>query len=201
VYDADALACADVSRSSGTGNITSIRGFLQNVASIRTNGIDLNLAYRTRLANMGDIGLTWNNAFLNKFDVLTPTATGTAVVQKAGIETGSPTQAFPKWKSIASADWNGFGFGATLTGRYVSSIREVNNNDNKLKSVFYTDAQLRWKPGVNLLVHDIELAVGVNNLFNIRTPGCVSCDVSSNFDPNIYDTPGRYYYARIGLKY
>ena len=200
VYDNDALACADVSRSSGTGNITSISGFLQNVASIRTNGIDLNLAYRTRLANMGDIGLTWNNAFLNKFDVLTPTATGTAVVQKAGIETGSPTQAFPKWKSIATADWNGFGFGATLTGRYVSSIREVNNNDNKLKSVFYTDAQLRWKPRFNFLVQDVELAVGVNNLFNIKTPGCVSCDVSSNFDPNIYDTPGRYYYTRLSLK-
>jgi hypothetical protein len=40
----------------------------------------------------------------------------------------------------------------------------------------------------------------VNNLFNIKTPGCFSCDVSSNFDPNIYDTPGRYYYARLSLK-
>ena len=60
-----------------TGHLTSIRGFLQNIASIRTNGIDLNLAYRTRLANWGDLGLTWNNTFLNKFDVLTPTATGT----------------------------------------------------------------------------------------------------------------------------
>ena len=45
-----------VSRSAGTGNVTQIQGVLQNIASIRTNGIDLNLAYRTRLANMGDIG-------------------------------------------------------------------------------------------------------------------------------------------------
>ena len=30
--------------------------------------------------------------------------------------------------------------------------------------------------------------------------GCVSCDVN-NMDPTTYDTPGRYYYARIGLKY
>ena len=49
-------------------------------------------------------------------------------------------------------------------------------------------------------MQDLELAVGVNNMFNIQTPGCVSCDVSSNFDPNIYDTPGRYYYARISVK-
>ena len=39
----------------------------------------------------------------------------------------------------------------------------------------------------------------MNNLFNIHTPGCVSCDIN-NFDPTIYDTPGRYYYARIGVK-
>ena len=73
-------------------------------------------------------------------------------------------------------------------------------NDHIIKSVFYTDAQLRWAPKFNFLLHDIELAVGVNNLFNKKTPGCESCDVSSNFDP-IYDTPGRYYYARIGVKY
>ena len=201
VYQNDPTACAAVTRSAGTGNVTQIRGFLQNIASIRTSGIDLNLAYRRALPNMGDIGVIWNNSFLHKYDVSTPTATGTAVEQRAGIETGSPTQAFPKWKSIGTIDWNGFGFGATLTGRYISHIKEVNNNDSFMKAVFYTDAQLRWRPSFNFLVHDVELAVGVNNLFDIHTPGCVSCDVSSNFDPNIYDTPGRYYYARIGVKY
>ena len=201
VYQNDPLACSAVTRSSGTGNVTQIRGILQNIASIRTNGIDLNLAYRRALPNMGDIGFVWNNTFLNKYDVSTPTATGNAIEKRAGVETGSPTQAFPKWKSIGTIDWNGFGFGATLTGRYVSAVREILNNDNKLKSVFYTDAQLRWRPNFNFILHDVELAVGVNNLFNIHTPGCVSCDVSSNFDPNIYDTPGRYYYARIGVKY
>jgi iron complex outermembrane receptor protein len=201
VYQNDPLACSSVSRSTGTGNVVQIRSLLQNIASIRTNGIDVNVAYRHALPNMGDIGLIWNNSFLNKFDVSTPTATGTAVEQRAGIETGSPTQAFPKWKSIATVDWNGFGFGATLTGRYTSHVIEVNNKNSILKAVFYTDAQLRWRPNFNFVVHDVELAVGVNNLFNIHTPGCVSCDVSSNFDPNIYDTPGRYYYARIGVKY
>ena len=46
----------------------------------------------------------------------------------------------------------------------------------------------------------VELTIEADNLFNVKTPGCVSCDVN-NMDPTIYDTPGRYYYARIGLKY
>jgi len=200
VYQNDPLACGSVTRSIGTGNVTQIRGVLQNIAAIRTNGIDLNLAYHTPLENMGDLGLTWNSTFLTKYDVSTPTATGNAVEHRAGNELGSPTQGFPKWKSIGVIDWNGFGFGATLTGRYISSIKEILNNNSKLDSTFYTDVQLRWAPKFNFPLHDIELAIGVNNLFNTHTPGCVSCDVNSNFDPNLYDTPGRYYYARIGVK-
>ena len=200
VLQNDPLSCANVSRAPGSGNVTQIRGLLQNVAGIRTNGIDLNLAYRTRLPNMGDLGLTWNNTFLTRFDVTTPTSSGNVVAHDKGIELGSPTNGFPKWKSIGVADWNGFGFGATLTGRYISHLTEINNGNSKLKSVFYTDAQLRWDPNFRFMDYGVELAIGVNNLFNIHTPGCVSCDVSANFDPNIYDTPGRYYYARISVK-
>lgn len=199
VYNNDPLSCASITRTP-SGNIGQISGVLQNIASIRTNGIDLNLAYRTRLANLGTIGFTWNNTFLHKFDVSTPTATGNSTEQRAGLELGSPTQGFPKWKSIGVVDWTGANFGATLTGRYISNIKERNNANNSLGSVFYTDAQLRWMPSFDLLGYGAELAVGVNNLFNKKTPGCLSCDTSGNFDANVYDTPGRYYYARLSIK-
>jgi iron complex outermembrane recepter protein len=200
VLNNDAISCANVTRAPGSGNVVLIQGLLQNIAAVKTDGIDLNLAYIHSLPNAGTIGLTWNNTFLDKFDIATPTDTGNAITHQAGDELGTPTHAFPKWKSIGTIDWNGFGFGATLTGRYISHITEVTNNNSRIKSVFYTDAQLRWTPKFNFILHDIELAVGANNLFNLKTPGCISCDVSSNFDP-IYDTPGRYYYARIGVKY
>lgn len=199
VYQNDPLACGNVTRSAGTGNVTQIRGILQNIAGIKTDGIDLNIAYRHPLAGMGNIGLTWNNTFLGKYDVSTPTATGNAIERRAGEEEGSPSQGYPRWKSIGIIDWDGFGFGATLTGRYISKIREILNNDSPLKATFYTDAQLRWEPKLRF-VRDLQFAIGANNLFNVKTPGCVSCDVN-NMDPTIYDTPGRFYYARIGVKY
>ena len=199
VYTNDPLACSNVTRSGGTGNVTQIRGILQNIAGIRTNGIDVNLAYRTPLPRFGTLGLTWNNTFLQTFNVSTPTAAGTSTEHRAGVETGSPSQGYPKWKSIGIVDWDGFGFGATVTGRYISQIKEILNNNSPLKATFYTDAQLRWSPKFNFGVHDIQFAIGANNLFNVKTPGCVSCD-TNNMDPTTYDTPGRYYYARIGVK-
>jgi iron complex outermembrane receptor protein len=200
VFDNDPLSCSNVTRSIGTGNVTRINAVLQNIAAIQTDGIDVNLAYRRPLPGMGEIGLTWNNTFLHKFDVTTPTGTGNVVEHRAGQELGSPSQGYPRWKSIGIIDWDGFGFGATLTGRYISRIREILNNESPLKATFYTDAQLRWTPKFNFFVHDIQFAVGANNLFNVKTPGCFSCD-TNNMDPTTYDTPGRFYYARIGLKY
>jgi len=200
VYNNDPLSCSSVQRSVGTGNVTQIQAILQNIAGIHTAGIDLNLAYRTALPGAGTLGFTWNNTFLKLYNVTTPTGTGTQLEKRAGEETGSPSQGYPKWKSIASIDWDGYGFGATVTGRYISKLHELLNNESLLKSRFYTDAQLRWSPKFNLFVHDLQFAVGVNNLFNVKTPGCVSCD-TNNMDPTVYDTPGRYYYARIGLKY
>ena len=200
VYTNDPLACSNISRSFGTGDVTQIRATLQNIAAIRTSGIDLNIAYRRPLAGMGDIGLTWNNTFLHSFNVTIPTSGANIVEHRAGQELGSPSQGYPRWKSIGVLDWNGFGFGATLTGRYVSKLKEILNNESPLKSRFYTDAQLRWKPSFNFFtLNDVELAVGVNNLFNVKTPGCVSCD-TNNMDPTTYDSPGRYYYARLSLK-
>src|SRR5439155_13467135 len=58
VYQNDPLACSSVTRSIGTGNVTQIRGILQNIAGTHTSGIDLNLAYLTPLPTMAEIGLT-----------------------------------------------------------------------------------------------------------------------------------------------
>jgi iron complex outermembrane receptor protein len=199
VYENDPLACSNVTRSS-SGNVTAIQGTLQNIAGIRTRGIDVNFAYRTSLRGMGRLGFTWNNTFLRKFDVITPTTTGQETQHRAGAEVGSGDRGYPRWKSTGIIDWDKDAFGLTLTGRYISGLAEISNSPaTHIKSIFYTDAQLRWSPQF-LSLRNVGLAVGVNNLFNSRYSGCTTCDIN-NLDTSLYDTPGRYYYARIGLKY
>ncbi|MGH6697614.1 TonB-dependent receptor domain-containing protein [Sphingopyxis sp.] len=192
----DADACALVTRAGG-GQLTFVEGLLQNIAGIRTKGIDANLTYRTQKTAAGRFGFTWNNTFLTQYDVIVPTADGPLVISREGTEQGSPSQTFPKWKSVGILDWDGTSIGATLTGRYVSAIREPLADDNKLKARFYTDFQLRWFPADD--PEAFGFALGVNNLFNVKAPGCISCDIN-NFDPTAYDLPGRYYYVRASFK-
>lgn len=195
VVNNDPVACADITRTS-SGSITQIRGLLQNIAGIETNGLDLNFAYRTRPASWGTLGFTFNNSFLFNFDLITPTATGEATTELAGKEQGSPDQAYPKHKAIGIIDWAGKMFGATLTGRYIKSVTEE-QNDNKMSSRLYVDVQGRFTP--SWLNDGIGFAIGVNNLFDKDPPGCISCGLN-NMDPTTYDIPGRYYYARISVK-
>jgi iron complex outermembrane receptor protein len=193
----DPLACANITRAPN-GQITQIRGLLQNIAGIKTDGLDLNFAYRTRPASWGTLGFTLNNSFLFHFKEITPTATGTATKERAGTERGSPDQAYPKHKAIGIIDWQGDQFGATLTGRYIKSVIETEvTPENKLNSRLYVDAQLRYTP--SWLNNRFGFAIGVNNLFDKDPPGCITCGLN-NMDPTTYDVPGRYYYARINVK-
>jgi iron complex outermembrane receptor protein len=196
VINNDATACALVTRT-GTGQIANIQGLLSNIAGIETQGLDVNLSYRTAPASWGTLGFTFNNTFLFNYDVIVPTVTGEHKIDREGTEQGSPDQAFPEYKAIAILDWNGTNVGASLTGRYIKGVDET-GADNKLDSRFYTDVQLRFfAPS---FADNFGFALGVNNLFDKDPPGCVSCGLN-NFDPGTYDVPGRYLYARATLKY
>ena len=184
----DPGTCALVTRVNG--ELTEVEGILQNIAAIKTKGIDVNLAYRGLETGVGRLNFAWNNTFLRNFDVFLPGATGSERLSREGTQVGAPAQAFPKHKSVGIVDWDLTNFGATLTGRYISKLREVGGNT--MKSVFYTDAQVRW---FGIAEDRYGFALGVNNLFNVKTPGCVTCE-SNNFSQSAHDVPGRYLYAR-----
>jgi len=189
----DPATCALVTRVNG--ELTEVEGLLQNIAAIRTKAIDVNLAYRGLDVGIGRLGFTWNNTFLRNFDVIVPGPTGPQLLSREGTQVGSPAQAFPKHKSVAMIDLEGRQFGGTITGRYVSKLRE--QGGNVMDSVFYTDVQVRFL--VPTIGRDFSFAVGVNNLFDTETPGCVTCE-SNNFSQAVHDIPGRYFYVRAGLK-
>ena len=195
VVNNDPAACALVTRVNGT--LTQISGLLQNIAGIDTKGIDVNLAYNMPETSIGKFNFTWNNTFLRNYDEIVPVTGGVDVISREGTERGAPSQAFPKWKSVGIVNWDGTNFGATLTGRYVSELKDTRDNDNKLDSVFYTDVQLRWlSPS---FAEQFEFALGVNNLFKVKTPGCVGCE-TNNFAITAHDIPGRYFYARARVR-
>lgn len=191
----DASSCAAISRTA-SGAIAQIRGLLQNIAGIKTEGVDATLTYRTPETGIGVFGLYWTNSFLLDYTLSVPATTGVTRISREGTEQGSPDQAFPKYKSTGILDWSSGDWRASVTGRYISGVTE-SQNGNKMGSRFYTDVQIGWEP--TLWNTRFGLTLGVNNLFNVDPPGCISCGLN-NFDPTTYDVPGQFGYARITFK-
>ncbi|HEY5723414.1 MAG TPA: TonB-dependent receptor [Allosphingosinicella sp.] len=189
----DVLSCDAIDRSA-SGQVTQIRGLLQNIASIETDGLDVNLVYRGEIGNAGRFNILWYNTFLFNYTVGVPATNGTTFIDREGTEQGNPDQAFPKYKSTGIIDWDKGDFGVSLTGRYIGSVRESQAADNKMDAKFYTDAQVRWT-----LEDRFVFALGMNNIFSVDPPECFSCGLN-NMDPTTYDVPGRFFYARFTVK-
>jgi iron complex outermembrane receptor protein len=189
----DPATCGLVTRVNG--ELIEVEGFLQNIAAIKTSGVDVNLSYRGLETGIGRLGFTWNNTFLQNYDVFIPGPTGTQLLSREGTQVGSPSQAFPEFKSIGVVDLDWTNLGLTVIGRYVSELEEVGGN--VMDSVFYTDLQLRFiVPGAN---DEFRFALGVNNVFDEETPGCVTCE-ANNFSQTAHDIPGRYFYVRASFR-
>jgi iron complex outermembrane recepter protein len=184
---ADPLSCDAITRTA-SGQVAAIQGFLQNIASIETDGVDVTLNYRSPETGIGTFGLFFTNTFLFNYTVTVPSTAGFTVIEREGTEQGSPDQAFPDYKATAILDWTLREFGASLTGRYIDSVLEANGN--RMDSTFYTDVQLRWN-----VSDEFTFALGVNNVLGADPPPCFTCGLN-NIDPTTYDVPGRFFYAR-----
>jgi iron complex outermembrane receptor protein len=190
----DALSCAAIDRSA-SGQVTQIRGLLQNISSIETDGLDLSIIYRGGNGPAGTFNFTWTSTFLFNYHVTVPATNGVTVLEREGTEQGNPDQAFPKFKSTGIIDWTLNEFGASLTGRYIEGVEE--GNGNELGARFYTDLQLRWNP--SWMDSRIGFVIGANNLFNVDPPACFTCGLN-NMDPTTYDVPGTFFYGRITFR-
>jgi iron complex outermembrane receptor protein len=194
----DAAACATITRASD-GSVRAITNPLINVGGIQARYFDIGVTWTSPDWSIGQFSVESRTARLLEFTELV--ALGNEVAPRAleGTERGSPAKGWPETRSTLNVNWERGDLGATLGGRYTSSLTESFQGAlRQIDAVTYWDGQLRWSP--ELGGHDLTFAVGVNNLLDEDTPGCFSCDVN-NMDPNLYDVPGRFGYFRVSIRH
>jgi iron complex outermembrane receptor protein len=191
-FNADALSCAATTRTAN-GFVSAINGVLLNTGGIRTKGIDATFNFRTRATRAGAFGLSVIGNYLLRYQETVPATNGSTTTRYTGTERGSPDQAYPRFKGLATIDWSIGPITTSFTGRFIDNVVELQNG-NKLKERLYGDVQLIFRPSV--LGDRTALTFGVNNVFDKDPPGCLSCSLN-NYDPTTYDVPGRFGYVRL----
>ncbi|MEO9131879.1 MAG: TonB-dependent receptor, partial [Sphingomonas sp.] len=189
--------CGLVTRDGGNGAITELLQGSQNLASIKTSGIDATLRYDFR-TSFGRIGAVVDASYLGQFRTATPNPTGGPdIIDNRAGKGDLPRGTYPRWKGQASLSWANDSVDAIMRGRYIGSSTDVVNGvkDAITNSVIYTDGEI----GFTVNHGQARFSLGVNNIFDVQPPASYA-NAPINYDIYTYDARGRFLYARFSVK-
>jgi iron complex outermembrane recepter protein len=221
---AGGLSCDLITVKAGV--ITNIVNDETNIGSILTEGVDVSTHYKFPSTSVGDFKLGFDMTYNQVFNKTVPNSGvpgGYATSKLAGWATQSGTRAFAYWKQKGdlSLNWNFGPWSAMYTLRYLGAMWEACDVDgptflctepnsivtsqpnngvaiqgrNHLGAVVYHD--------VNVTYHfdslNSDVSVGIRNLFGKNPP--ISQQAFANSYLPMYDVPGQFFYARIGVKF
>ncbi|WP_334163745.1 TonB-dependent receptor plug domain-containing protein [Phenylobacterium sp.] len=196
--------CALVSRTAA-GAIQAVLTPFQNAASVKQDGVDVEIAYRRDLFD-GAFGARLLASTIGRNET---TLAGAAPVDRAGDlgnSVATITNGTPRWTGALALSWQRGPLELFLQERYVSKgyydhrLQEgAQINDNTIPAVFYTDVTAKYDFEVR--GRELEAFVTINNLFDKDPPPAPSVTTATFYPTNnfIYDLSGRYY--TVGLRF
>jgi outer membrane receptor protein involved in Fe transport len=199
--------CSAIRRLSN-GSIDFVQATFQNVATQANAGIDVAVAYRFDVQDVGlpDYGsvsirslytLTWKNRFIAD-EVSQPTECEDRVGPTCN---GGGTGVTPRHKVHTTVNWKYEKFGVNLTWDHLDDV--IDDNDGatfvveRIGAKNYINLSADWDATDN-----VKFTAGVRNLTQESYP-VLGGNASPSNDgfPNTYDVLGRVFFGNITLKY
>lgn len=203
-----------------TGNaITLIDNVEQNVGGESTSGVDLNVNYSLGPTSFGTFGVTTNWTFVQSFIVDVPSATTVNGFQSIQ-ELGFAADEIPRVRGTVSLTWSTADWSAVWNVTYIGKIFENCSattialgectlpdavypptgsvGEHELDTTIYNDAAITY----NIQPIRASITLGVQNIFNKQFPLAYTAGAPPNFLGEMgYRVPGRFLYARLGVKF
>ena len=145
--------------------------------------------------------------FVSSFELVNES--GQAEPRGPGVEVND--SAIPEWTSSLTTQWSHGPWSLAWSMRYIGELREscggaigypiCDDSDadlNRLDATTYHDLQASWNS--DAWMRGLRVSLGVNNLTGEDPPICLSCSLNG-YDAATYDLPGRFFYARVGVKF
>ena len=195
--NSNAADCALIKRTI-FGAVETLNDKVQNVGSTSTSGIDISASYAFPSTSAGDFKLEFDDTHIRTFQQVFPNPTGPATtIDLAGVERGGSVFPFgiAKDKIRSSLDWSAGSWSAQYTLRYIGHLTEAPTG-NHIGATTYHDVQGNYKmDSINTT-----FTLGVRNLF-AKIPPSSTVQELNNFDPTLYDVPGRFVYGRLSVNF
>ncbi|ULU25356.1 TonB-dependent receptor domain-containing protein [Dyella terrae] len=199
-----------------------------NLGSLNTSGIDWSANYKLpKFDTIGQFNVGLNATYLKYYNLETaPGLPGNITYSNAGhfLPYGSAAESacpggsgvclFPRWRAQGFVDWMAGGWSAEWRMRYIGRFQNGGAAGSpedtspggpltsglvlKYGATVYNDVSI----GYNIAPINTRLDFGVNNLFDKQPPMLYANNVlNANTDPSDFDLMGRYYWARVTVKF
>ena len=190
------------------GNFVNVQAF--NLASIYTNGFDIEASYQQDLSKLGLPGTFTVRGLATHVIhyISTSGILNTIPAELAGVNTGST----PHWKVFGSQSWDTDTFSLSVNERWISdgvfsneyiqcqtncpapTFNHPTIDNNHMNGAFYVDVGGSYNVTDKLVAY-----FKVDNVFNKAPAPSPATNVTYGFNPLLYDVLGRLY--RVGLRY
>jgi outer membrane receptor protein involved in Fe transport len=215
--------------STQPGQIKQIIEPTSNLGRLDTKGADFSVKYRLPQFSFGQFAVALDATYLAQYDqesggVLYHNA-GHLLNFGSGAEAACPdlgggTCLFPRWRALASVNWNLGAWDASWHMRYIGKFRmgslspsqdtfpvgtcyygdfcSIHNYQFKYGARTYHDVQV----GYNIEAINTRVDLGIDNVDD-KTPPLFYANntLNANTDPGNFDVMGRYYWARVTVKF
>lgn len=210
----DPNLCAPFTRGAG-GQLTPPKNFLQNLADITTDGVDIKINWLSEPLSIGHFSAAVQATSVDSYKAVD--ALGLVAQRTVGIEVNN--SAIPRWRADAQLGWGISTVEVTWSLRFIDSVKELCGNAaatvpvpgctdsagnfaptmyNTLDSVLYNDVQIAWSDAFSL--KGLKVEGGVINMFGVNPPVCYTCTLNG-YDASTYDLPGAFWYVRGTYKF
>ncbi|HET9449218.1 MAG TPA: TonB-dependent receptor, partial [Steroidobacteraceae bacterium] len=193
--------CVPLTTRGDDGQLRDVPLLNQNIAVMKTSGIDFRVDYRFDLSNWG--GLTWSLAGVHVKENSFQGSPVIAATDCAGyVGGGSCTNADPEWRAVQRITWDYGDWSVSLRHRYIGEVKNgriagaLSTNSPipnvpvlELSAVSYFDLSANWN-----LTDDYSIYAVIDNVFDKSPPIIGNTDGRGfvNTDSQTYDVIGRY---------
>jgi len=164
----------------------------ENLGTLKTNGIDLNVSWRSGPTAIGNFGVVFDGTYVNRYKYQRERG-GDFINANGRYSDSAPVF---RWQHVITTNWSYGSWGATLGNRFKSDYQD---QDPAFDVSSYTvwDGSVAWTG-----VKNLTLLAGVNNMFDKDPPQTVQVTTfQRGYDPRFTDALGRTLLFRASYKF
>lgn len=202
----------------GAGDINFVNNKLQNIGRTDVNGIDYSIKYRLPETRFGNFRVGLDATYFDTYndqviagDISTETHYAGSYFSSAS---GGPGN-LNRLRGLGTLAWSLGNFDASWRARYIHNARfgatatagdgyavidptgESANNSYRIGGMTFHNVTAAY----NLEAINTRVEVGIDNVFDKQPPLLYQYGFNGNTDERTYPTTGRYYWARVGVKF